>query len=189
MNYKGPRLKAKLKKYHAMSDFHDSDNCNTMFIHHLCREFPDAKVLLPIGPVKSFIRAHRAWGIMDVHDRNTNTRAYPLNVKGWNSWPIVVKLAWLWGKRNAEAVKRADRKRLMVFRTKHITTKLAEIFEFIEQPLNKKATKLATVRHNKLRWPSEAVTKAEQEIQDNIGHIERVVAPFKRTISRWYKVF
>jgi hypothetical protein len=126
---------------------------------------------------------------MGPSDKNVNTRAYPPNVKGWSSWPIVVRLAWLWGKRNVEAVKRADKKRLMVFRTKEISSKLEEIFEFIGKPMPKRAVKLANTKHNRLQWPPEAVAAAEREIDENMEQIEMIIAPFKRTISRWYGVF
>jgi hypothetical protein len=185
MNFKGPQLRAKIKKYKQFGVFHDSDNCNTAFMHHLCKAFPGAKILLPIGSPISFIRAHRVWGIMGPKDRNSDTRMYPTDGR-WKHWPIVVKLAWLWGKRNVEAIKRSDRNRLMVFRTKDIGKNLPNIFKFIDKPLNNRAKKLAQVRHNKLEWDRTEVEKTMKEINQNMAHIEEIVSSFKRTISKWY---
>jgi len=185
MGYAGPQLKAKIRKYQKMGEFHDSDNCNTVFMHHLCKAFPDAKILLPIGSVRSFVRAHRAWGIMGPKDKNVNTRMFPTD-NCWANWPIVAKLAWLWGKRNIEAIKRSDRKRLMVFRTKDISKKLEEIFRFVGKPINNRAVKLAKARHNKLTWDTEVVRAVEREIDQNMEYIERAVIPFKRAIERFY---
>jgi hypothetical protein len=184
MRFKGPQLRAKIKQYKKFGSFHDSDNCNTVFIHHLCEAFPDAKVLLPIGPAISFIRAHRVWGIMGPADKNGETRIYPTDGR-WKHWPVVVKLAWLWGKRNAEAIKRADRKRLLVFRTQDISKKLPEIFKFIDKPLSSKAIKLAKTRHNKLSWNRSEIDKAMAEIDQNIEQINDIVTSFKVTISKW----
>jgi hypothetical protein len=167
-----------------MGEFHDSDNCNAMFMHHLCKEFPEARILLPIGSPRSFIRAHRAWGIMGPKDKHANTRAYPPNKPQWKNWPIVVKLAWLWGKRNLEAIKRSDRSRLLVFRTKDITQKLPAIFKFIDKPLNKRAVGLSKTRHNKLSWPYAEVAIVEKEIDQNIVKIEEIISSFKNAIMK-----
>lgn len=185
MSYYGPKLKAKIKKYQRMGEFHDSDNCNTVFIHHLCKAFPQARILLPIGSPRSFIRAHRAWGIMGIGDRHTNTRMFPPNNK-WDAWPVVVKLAWLWGKRNLEAIRRADRNRLMIFRTKDIANKLGEIFNFIEKPINKTAIRLSKTKHNKLQWSYDKTMAVENEIDNNIVRIEEVISSFKRTMEKYY---
>jgi hypothetical protein len=188
MTYAGPRLKAKIRKYRKMGEFHDSDNCNTVFIHHLCKAFPTAKILLPIGSPISFIRAHRAWGIMGQLDKNNNSRIFPTDNR-WSAWPVVVKLAWLWGKRNIEAIKRSDRTRLMVFRTKNIGDDLPKIFKFIEKPINTKARALADMKHNKLDLDEKA-RAAEREIDQHRSEIEAVIIPFKRAIERFYpKVF
>jgi len=183
--FKGPQLRAKIKKYKQFGSFHDSDNCNTVFIQHLCKAFPEAKVLLPIGSPISFIRAHHVWGIMGPKDRNTDTRIYPTDGR-WKHWPVVVKLAWLWGKRNVEAIKRSDRNRLLVFRTKDISARLPEIFKFIGKPLNKKAVQLAQKRHNKLEWDEAQIQATMREINQNIQHIEAIITSFKRSISIWY---
>jgi hypothetical protein len=185
LKYKGPGLISKINKYKQMGAFHDSDNCNTMFIHHLCRAFPQAKILLPVGSLISFIRAHRVWGIMTLKDKNVNTRAFPPSNPAWKHWPVVVRLAWLWGKRNVEAIKRADKKRLMVFRIHHINDKLPEIFNFIEKPLNDKAIKVASIKHNALNWPEEDVSVAESEIQQHMEQIIKIVRPFKRFLAQF----
>ena len=183
--YKGPQLDAKIKRYKKMGSFHDADNCNTMYIHHLCKAFPEAKILLPVGSLYSFIRAHRVWGIMESSDKNANTRAYLPSGPHWKYWPIVVRLAWLWGKRNIEAIKRSNKKRLMVFRIHHISEKLPQIFDFIGKPMNQKAVKLARVRHNKLEWPQDKVKVAEREIEANRQMIESIVRPFKQFMAKW----
>lgn len=181
MNYKGRNLLVKIKKYRRMGVFHDSDNCNTMFIHHLCKAFPDAKILLPIGSLHSFVRAHRAWGIMEMGDKNINTRAFHPQ---WDKWPIVVKLAWLWGKRNVEAIRRSDKNRLMIFKISNVTKELPKIFKFIDKPISSKAIRLSRVRHNKLNVPSDKVARVEHEMFRYKSEINKVTRPFIKIISR-----
>ena len=183
-NFYGPKLRSKVAKYRRMGEFHDSDNCNAMFMQHLCKEFSEAKVLLPIGSPRSFIRAHRVWGIMGPKDKYVSTRAYPPNKPQWKNWPIVVKLAWLWGKRNLEAVKRSDRSRLLVFRTKDISQKLPIVFKFIGKPPNKRAVALSKTHHNRLLWPADEVATAEREIDQNIVRIEEIISSFKNAITK-----
>jgi len=183
----GPKFKAKVRQYKKFRQFHDADNCNTYFIHHLGKIFPEAKILLPVGSAHSFIRAHRAWGILGANDSNMHSRAYPKDDKKWHDKPIVVKLAWLWGIRNTQAIKRSDKKRLMVFRTKDILKKLDQIFEFIEKPITDKAVSLASRRHNRLAWPPEKVAMVEAEIKKHLPEIERTIRPFKYFLSGWLK--
>ena len=180
-NFKGPLLRAKIARYRKLNIFHDSDNCNTVFIHHLCAAFPKAKILLPVGSLKSFVRAHYIWGIMGRSDKNLHTRMMPPG--GWRNWPIVVRLAWLWAKRNTEAIKRSDNSRLLVFRTTDIAKTIDKIFKFIEKPLNDKAIKLSKMHHNALQCNGKQRLDAEREINKHMGRIEEVVAPMNGIIQ------
>jgi len=183
----GPKFKNKVAQYKKFRQFHDADNCNTYFIHHLCKIFPDAKVLLPVGSVFSFVRAHRVWGIFGPNDSNIHSRAYPKDDKEWNRRPIVVKLAWLWGIRNTQAIKRADKKRLMVFKTSDIHKRLDDIFKFIDKPITDKAVDLAKCKHNKLSWPEASIKLAESEINHYLPEIDKIVRPFRSFLSGWLK--
>jgi hypothetical protein len=122
---------------------------------------------------------------MEKGDVNVHTRAYPKDDRRWDKKPVVVRLAWLWGMRNIQAIKRSDPKRLMVFRIKELHSKLPDIFKFIGKPLNDRALNLSKIRHNKLEWDESAIDRAEQEIRYNIEEIIKVARPFKSFISGW----